>query len=109
AKFLVHLKSDAIQAEFKAAGFRGALGETGAVIDQSPWLKGFNPNTLLTRPDPARLDALQASWKDYRKKGRVLFVMDASESMGDRLGSASASKLELAKQALGSALQEFAL
>ena len=109
AKFLVHLKSDAIQAEFKAAGFRGALGETGAVIDQSPWLKGFNPNTLLTRPDPARLDALQASWKDYRKKGRVLFVMDASESMGDRLGSASASKLELAKQALVSALQEFAL
>jgi Ca-activated chloride channel family protein len=46
---------------------------------------------------------------DYRKKGRVLFVVDASASMGDRLGAASASKLDLAKQALGSALKEFAL
>jgi Ca-activated chloride channel family protein len=108
ARFLAHLKSDAIQSEFKAAGFRGANGETGAVVDQSPWLKGFNPNTLLTRPEPARLDALQASWADYRKKARVLFVMDTSASMGDRLGSASASKLELAKQALASGLDQFA-
>jgi Ca-activated chloride channel family protein len=35
--------------------------------------------------------------------------MDTSGSMGDRLGSASASKLDLAKQALASALKEFAL
>jgi Ca-activated chloride channel family protein len=108
AKFLAHLKSDAIQAEFKAAGFRGARGETGPVIDTSPWLKGFNPNTQLTRPDPAKLDAIQASWRDYRKKARVLFVVDVSASMGDRLGSASANKLDLAKQALSLALREFA-
>jgi Ca-activated chloride channel homolog len=108
ARFLAHLKSDAIQEEFKAAAFRGARGETGRIIDTSPWLKGFNPNILLSPPEPAKLDPLQASWTDYRKKARVLFVIDVSASMGDRLGSASASKLELAKQAWTSALKEFA-
>jgi len=107
ARFLAHLKSDAIQEEFKATAFRGAHGETGAVIDNSPWLKGFNPDVLLPAPEPAKLVLLQASWTDYRKKARVLFVIDVSASMGDRLGSASASKLELAKQALASALKEF--
>jgi len=108
ARFLAHLKSDGIQEEFKATAFRGARGETGSVIDNSPWLKGFNPNTQLTRPEPAKLDPIQASWRDYRKKARVLFVIDVSASMGDRLGSASASKLDLAKQAWTSALKEFA-
>jgi Ca-activated chloride channel family protein len=108
ASFLAHLKSDAIQDEFKAAAFRGALGETGPVIEQSAYLKGFNPNTLLTRPEPAKLAQIQASWTDYRKKARVLFVLDVSASMGDRLGAASASKLDLAKQAWTAALKEFA-
>ena len=108
ASFLAHLKSDAIQDEFKAAAFRGALGETGPVIEQSAYLKGFNPNTLLTRPEPAKLAQIQAAWTDYRKKARVLFVLDVSASMGDRLGAASASKLDLAKQAWTAALKEFA-
>jgi Ca-activated chloride channel homolog len=108
AKFLDHLKSDAIQQEFKAAAFRGARGETGPVIDASPYLDKSKPTILLSLPDQATLDKVQASWRDYRKGARVLFVMDVSRSMNDRLGSASASKLELAKQALTSAIGEFA-
>jgi len=107
ARFLAHLKSDAVQQEFKAAAFRGARGETGPVIDNSPWLNPFKPDIQLSMPDPAKLLQIQASWKDYRKSARVLFVIDASGSMSDRLGSGSASKLELAKQALSSALDEF--
>ena len=99
------------RSEFKAAAFRGARGETGAVIDKSPYLETASSQTcnyLLSLPDHATLQKVQASWKDYRKGARVLFVMDVSRSMNDRLGSASASKLELAKQAVTSALGEFA-
>jgi Ca-activated chloride channel family protein len=104
ARFLDHLKSDAIQQEFMTNGFRGARGETGAII---PELDRFKGGTLLSL-DAATLAKVQASWKDNRKRARVLFVVDVSRSMGDKVGSASASKLDLAKQALTSALGEFA-
>jgi Ca-activated chloride channel family protein len=107
ARFLDHLRSDAVQQEFKAAAFRGARGETGPVIANSPWLNPFKPAIQLALPDPAKLLQIQSSWKDYRKSARVLFVVDVSGSMGDRLGSAPASKLDLAKQALSSALDQF--
>jgi Ca-activated chloride channel family protein len=107
ARFLDHLKSDAIQQEFKAAGFRSAGGETGSVIDSSTELNRFKPSILLSPLDTATLAKVQASWKDYRKGARVLFVVDVSRSMGDKVGSASASKLDLAKQAVTSALGEF--
>jgi Ca-activated chloride channel family protein len=105
--FLDHLKSDAIQQEFKAAGFRSARGETGPVIDNSAELDRSKPGILLSPLDTATLAKVQGSWRDYRKSARVLFVMDVSRSMGDKVGSASASKLELAKQAVASALGEF--
>jgi Ca-activated chloride channel family protein len=108
ARFLDHLKSDLIQQEFKATAFRGARGETGPVINTSPWLNRSKPGIQLAMPDPAKLRQVQSSWKEYRKSARVLFVIDASGSMNDRLGSGPASKLELAKQALSSALDEFA-
>jgi Ca-activated chloride channel family protein len=104
ARFLGHLQSDAIQQEFMANGFRGARGETGSVIPELDRVKG---GTLLSL-DTATIAKVQASWKDYRKRARVLFVVDVSRSMGDKVGSASASKLDLAKQALISALGEFA-
>jgi Ca-activated chloride channel family protein len=103
-KFLDHLRSDAIQQEFMANGFRGARGETGPIISEPDRVRG---GTLLSL-DTATIKKVQASWKDYRKRARVLFVVDVSGSMGDKVGSASASKLELAKRALTSALGEFA-
>jgi len=108
ARFLAYLKSDAIQQEFQRNAFRGARGETGAVIDGSPELDRFKPSLLLSVPDPATLEQIQSSWKDYRKRARVLLVMDVSSSMGDRVASTSASKLDLAKVATLSALEDFA-
>lgn len=109
ARFLDHLRSDAVQREFTASAFRGARGETGRPIDDSPYLKGFKPSSQLSLPESAKLAPIQDSWKDLRKGARVLFVMDTSLSMGDRLGSGSASKLELAKTAWTSALEQLAL
>lgn len=108
ARFLDHLKSEAVQQLFMANGFRGARGETGPVIDNSKEVDRFKPSILLSLPDSPTMARVQASWKDFRKNARVLFVMDVSQSMNDRLGSASASKLELAKEALRSALDDFA-
>jgi Ca-activated chloride channel family protein len=109
ARFLDHLKSDAVQKEFLDNGFRGARGETGKVIDESDEVDRFKPSTVLSTLDSRTLARVQASWKDLRKNARVLIVMDVSGSMGDRIGSAPASKLELAKQALSAALDDFAL
>lgn len=108
AKFLAHLKSDAVQKEFLDNFFRGALGETGKVINDSNEVDQDMPRTDLTRLDSRTLARVQASWKDLRKNARVLFVVDVSGSMGDRLGLAPASKLDLAKQALTAALDDFA-
>jgi Ca-activated chloride channel family protein len=107
-RFLDYLKSDVVQQEFLANGFRGARGETGRVIDDSREVDRFEPDTVLSTLDSRTLARLQASWKDLRKNARVQFVIDVSGSMGDRIGSATASKLELAKQALSAALDDFA-
>ncbi|MEO8631856.1 MAG: substrate-binding and VWA domain-containing protein [Chloroflexota bacterium] len=106
-RFLAYLKSEPVQQELQRQGFRGARGETAPVID-CPELQPLKPLVLLSTPDPATLEQIQESWKDYRRRARVLIVMDVSRSMGDRLGSESASKLDLAKRATLSALDEFA-
>ena len=106
AQFLAYLKSDPIQQEFQRNAFRSARGETGPVIDASPELDPTKPIRQFSVSD-ATLDQVQSSWKDYRKRARVLLVMDVSSSMGDRVGSAPASKLDLAKEAMSIALRDF--
>lgn len=107
-RFLAYLKSDAIQQEFQRNGFRGAHGETGPPFDGSSVLDRLKPRTYLPVPEPARLVQIQASWKDYRKRARALLVMDVSRSMGDSAASATVTKLELARQAMLSALEDVA-
>lgn len=106
-KFLDHLKSEAVQQQFMADGYRGARRETGPRIDNSNEVNRFKPDIQLSLPDSPTVARLQESWKDLRKTARVLFVMDVSASMNDRLGSAPSSKLELAKTALSAALDDF--
>jgi Ca-activated chloride channel family protein len=66
------------------------------------------PAKTLSTPPANVLDEVQRSWEDVRKRARVLLVLDVSGSMSNTVGSAGASKLELAKQAALSALGEFA-
>lgn len=98
ARFLDHLRSDSVQQEFLRNAFRGARRETGEYLERSPFDR-FKPAILFSLPDPTTIERVVASWSTYRKRARVLFVMDVSGSMAERVAPGSASKLELAKAA----------
>jgi Ca-activated chloride channel family protein len=66
------------------------------------------PQTTLAVPDPAVLVELLERWDTQRKSARVLIVLDVSGSMGDPAGDGSATKLELAVDAVGASLDQFA-
>ena len=108
ARFLDHLRSDAVQREFLNNAFRGARGETGEPIDTSPELNPSKPSVLFAPLDPRSLEQVQSSWITYRKRARVLLIMDVEASMSERVPSASKTKLDLAKEAWVAALDSFA-
>jgi Ca-activated chloride channel homolog len=94
-------------------GFRP--GNVDVAIDDpisAQW--GVDPNqpqTLLEVPQPEVLTALLDRWAQDRKRARVVVLLDASGSMGDPAdpdGSATPTKLDLAKTAVVDALDEFA-
>jgi Ca-activated chloride channel family protein len=64
------------------------------------------PTTELEVPSPEVLVGILDSWAELRKDARVLLVLDISGSMGDP-GGGGATKLDLAKEAAISALDEF--
>jgi Ca-activated chloride channel family protein len=64
------------------------------------------PQTTLGVPAPPVLVKLVEKWGELRKGARVLLVMDVSGSMGDEGGNGE-TKLDLAKRAAISALDEF--
>ena len=64
------------------------------------------PQAELEVPQPEVLTGILDSWANNRKAARVLLVLDVSGSMGDDAGNGVA-KLELAKQATITALDEF--
>jgi Ca-activated chloride channel homolog len=108
ADFLSYVQAPEQQARFQAAGFRDYRGAPGDQITPANGLLPAQPAHILTPPPADVLDAIQRSWDDVRKRARVLLVLDVSGSMGQPVGSAGASKLELAKQAALTALDEFA-
>lgn len=78
----------------------------GDPISTANGLNPSQPETELPVPSPAVLDALVRSWETYRKPANVLMVLDVSGSMGD-LGGNGFSKLDLAKQAVLTSLEDF--
>ena len=67
------------------------------------------PQTTLAIPDPAVLVEMIDRWESQRKAARVLLVMDVSGSMGDpATGEDRTTKLDLAKDAAITALDQFA-
>jgi Ca-activated chloride channel family protein len=72
---------------------------------------GVNPNeprTALEVPQPKVLLKILQLWAQDRKDARVLLVMDVSGSMGDpAVGNGGDTKLDLAKRAAVSALDQF--
>jgi Ca-activated chloride channel homolog len=66
------------------------------------------PKTALDVPEPKVLTKALDLWADQRKKARVLLVIDVSGSMGDpAVDGGNDTKLDLAKRAAISALDEF--
>jgi Ca-activated chloride channel family protein len=62
--------------------------------------------TALNPPGPDVLRDVRALWAQVRKSARVLLVMDVSGSMAADSGSGGRSKLELAKSAAATALNQ---
>lgn len=80
----------------------------GAPIDASNGVDPDQPQTLLEVPEPDVLTQLLDDWQDQRKPARVLLLMDVSGSMDEVADpETGATKLDLAKQATITALDEF--
>ena len=65
------------------------------------------PQSELEVPRPEVLVAILDSWAELRKEARVLLVLDVSGSMGEFAGADNETKLDLAKSAALSSLDEF--
>ena len=77
-------------------------------IDPSNGVDPDQPQTLLEVPEPEVLVQLLDDWQDQRKPARVLLLMDVSGSMGNIADpETGATKLDLAKQATVTALDQF--
>ncbi|HSL26109.1 MAG TPA: extracellular solute-binding protein [Acidimicrobiia bacterium] len=78
----------------------------GDPINAANGLNPSKPDTELALPSPAVLSALIESWEANRKTARIIMLLDVSGSMADLAGEGY-SKLELAKEAVLSSLDEF--
>jgi len=108
ADFLERVQSGEAQERFASAGFRGFDGTTGPLITPANGLLPQQPEVTLNPPSPPVLAAVAASWEDLRKRARMLLVLDVSGSMGEFVGSAGQSKLDLAKSAASDAVERLA-
>jgi Ca-activated chloride channel family protein len=98
------------QAQILRYGFRPGNPAVAidAPIDASNGVDPEQPQTLLEVPEPEVLVQLLDDWQDQRKPARVLLLMDVSGSMGSLADpETGATKLDLAKQATITALDEF--
>ena len=82
--------------------------EVSSPIDARNGVDPNQPQTLLEIPEPEVLVQLLADWQEQRKPARVLLLVDVSGSMGEVADpETGATKLDLAKSAAITALDEF--
>ncbi|SDI82850.1 Ca-activated chloride channel family protein [Frankineae bacterium MT45] len=105
--FFDYLVMPAQQRVFTDAGFRTPTKQPGTAISASPYLKAAGPSLTLTAPSGSTIAALRSAWSLLRKPARVLLMIDVSSSMGDSTAENGPTKLEQAKSAALSALDEF--
>src|SRR4051812_3029596 len=108
ADFLAYVQSSKAQKRFTDAAFRDFEGKPGPLINPNEGMLPSEPKAVIGAPSPAVLAGIKDSWEKLRKRARVLLVLDVSGSMGDGVGSAGATKLELAKAAAAKAVAELA-
>ena len=91
---------------FTDSFFRTADGQPGEPITSSPYLIADGVTIALNPPGPDVLRDVRALWAEVRKSARVLVLMDVSGSMASDSGSGGKSKLDLAKSAATTALDQ---
>jgi len=109
-KFIDFLGTSANQEQILRYGFRPGNPAVAidTPIDAGNGVDPDQPQTLLEVPEPEVLVQLLDDWQDQRKPARVLLLIDVSGSMGSLADPATgATKLDLAKQATITALDEF--
>ncbi len=106
--FVDYVQAPEQQQRFQKYAFRNFEGQPGSNITPANGLLPSQPKAVLPAPSPIVIDGILKSWKDLRKRARVLIVMDVSGSMDDPSGVGGLSKLELSKQAAIDALSQFA-
>lgn len=98
------------QTKVLAGGFRpgNPAVALGAPIVTANGVDPSRPGSVLEVPQPAVLAKVLDRWAQQRKAARVLLVLDVSGSMGEpTVPGGSESKLDLAKRAAITSLQQF--
>jgi Ca-activated chloride channel homolog len=97
------------QEQVLAFGFRPNNPDVALAdpITEANGVDPTQPQAELEVPQSDVLVAILESWAELRKEARVLLVLDVSGSMGEFAGSDNETKLDLAKAAARSALDEF--
>jgi Ca-activated chloride channel family protein len=90
-------------------GFRPGNPEvaSGAPIEVANGVDPNQPQNVLEVPQPAVLARILELWGQQRKAAKVMLVIDVSGSMGDPGDDEGNTKLDLAKQAAITALDQF--
>jgi Ca-activated chloride channel family protein len=101
ADFLAYATSAESQRRFTDIGFRGSDGKAGALVALANGALPDQPKVELSPPAPPVLALIRDSWKELRKKARVLFVIDRSGSMQEE------GRIELARDAAAKAFGGF--
>ncbi len=99
AAFASYLRSDAGREAFAADFYRDTDGTLAAENAADLGLDGAQPATVLDVPASEVVAGMFLGWKQSRISVNLLNLVDVSESMGNRLERAGATKLEAAQQA----------
>jgi Ca-activated chloride channel homolog len=110
AAFVEYVQTPDNQERVLEYGFRPGIDDVAvaAPISEANGVNPATPQTLLEVPEPEVLARLLDDWANQRKSARVQIVIDVSGSMGDPGDpETGATKLDLAKDAAITALEEF--
>lgn len=100
ALFLAYLQAPERQQRFRADGYRDHEGRGGPDLDVRWGVLPAGPRTILPAPSAEALAEVEGSWKEVRKRARVLMVLDVS-------GSMTGTKIDLMRRGAAAGLRLF--
>ncbi|MDQ1714164.1 MAG: Ca-activated chloride channel [Frankiaceae bacterium] len=107
ADFLAWLHEPAQQKAFTDVGFRAVDRAPNPALVTPGWAVASGKEIALPYPAPKVLAESRGAWDQLRKRARVLLLIDESGSMDEPAsGATGPSKMELAKQAAATSLQQ---